>query len=73
MGRIIFWLQKRKRIEKKKCSQCCLTCRFYKEWKKRLAEIRQKPSPWETKESVARFEEIVGILERVIAEREKID
>lgn len=40
------------------------------EWKKRLTQKRQKLAPWDTKESIERFEEIVGILERVIAERE---
>ena len=30
MGRIWFWLQRKKRIEKRACGQCCLNCRFYK-------------------------------------------
>jgi hypothetical protein len=31
MGRIIYWLQRRKRIREKRCGMCCLNCRFYKE------------------------------------------
>ena len=30
MKRFLYWLQE-KRIEKKKCGQCCLTCRYYSE------------------------------------------
>lgn len=31
MKRIIYWLKKRKRIEKKYCGQCGLTCKYYAE------------------------------------------
>lgn len=31
MKRFLYWLQKKERIEKKKCGQCCLTCRYYSE------------------------------------------
>lgn len=29
MDRLIFWLKRKKRIEKKKCGQCCLKCPYY--------------------------------------------
>ncbi len=31
MNRIIYWLQRKKRIKEKRCGQCCLTCPYYKE------------------------------------------
>lgn len=31
MGRFIFWLKRKKRMEKKKCGQCCLMCPYYRE------------------------------------------
>ena len=31
-GRIWFWLQKKKRIEKRTCGRCCLNCKFYNAW-----------------------------------------
>ena len=31
MGRVIFWLKRKKRMEKKKCGHCCLMCPFYLE------------------------------------------
>ena len=31
MRRIIYWLQRKKRIKEKRCGQCCLTCQFYRE------------------------------------------
>jgi len=29
--RIIYWLNRKKRIQEKRCGQCCLTCPFYEE------------------------------------------
>ena len=31
MRRIIYWLQRKKRIKEKRCGQCCLTCPYYRE------------------------------------------
>ena len=31
MKRLIFWIQKKKRIEKRSCSQCCLGCPYFNE------------------------------------------
>lgn len=29
MKKLIFWLNKRMRMKKKKCGMCCLTCSYY--------------------------------------------
>ena len=57
MKRIIYWLQRKKRIEKKKCSQCCLTCRFGKSktqdvrlTEKEIRELKKNMSRSELKE-----------------------
>ncbi len=31
MRRLIYWIQRKKRIKEKRCGQCCLTCPYYKE------------------------------------------
>ena len=31
MKRIWFWLQKKKRIEKRACGKCCLNCKYYRQ------------------------------------------
>ena len=31
LRRFIYWLQRKKRIEKKHCGRCCLNCRYYHE------------------------------------------
>lgn len=31
MKRIIYWLQRKRRIKEKRCGQCCLTCPYYSE------------------------------------------
>ena len=30
MNRLIYWLQRKRRIREKRCGQCCLTCPYYK-------------------------------------------
>jgi len=31
MKKIIYWLKKYRRLEKRRCGGCCLICRYYKE------------------------------------------
>lgn len=31
MERLLFWLQRKKRIAKKQCGQCCLFCPYYRD------------------------------------------
>ena len=29
MGRILFWMKRKRRIRDRKCGRCCLLCAFY--------------------------------------------
>ena len=31
MRRVIYWLRKKKRLEKRDCGKCCVTCKYYKQ------------------------------------------
>lgn len=31
MRRLLFWLQRKKRKEKRQCAHCCLLCSYYKD------------------------------------------